>query len=126
MTRLELHGKLNVYIELVLEKHFNRSYNSGWLNDGRVLKLHREAARADASVQLARIKNWRRPNVSIFFSATFHTRLNVLSQNYYKSDLSTQDTPEYSKRLHLGAHQIGLVYFSEEVLRKYFVHPEKY
>lgn len=50
----------------------------------------------------------------------------VLSQYYYKSDLSKQDIPEYSKRLHLGAHQIGLVFFSEEVLRKYFDHPERY
>lgn len=50
----------------------------------------------------------------------------VLSQNYYSSDLSKQDIPEYSKRLHLGAHQIGLVFFTEEVLRKYFDHPEKY
>lgn len=50
----------------------------------------------------------------------------VLAQHYYKSDLSKQDIPEYSKRLHLGAHQIGLVFFFEEVLGKYFNHPEKY
>lgn len=50
----------------------------------------------------------------------------VMAQNYFKSDLSKQDIPEFSKRLHLGAHQIGLVFFTEEVLLKYFDHPEKY
>jgi len=34
--------------------------------------------------------------------------------------------PEYTTRLHLGAHQIGLAYFAEEVLVRYLDHPELY
>ena len=56
----------------------------------------------------------------------FFPSKDVLAQHYYKSSLSKEDIPDYSKRLHLGAHQIGLVFFGEEVLRKYFDHPEKY
>ena len=69
---------MNLYAKSFLEKRFNRVYTSDWLSDGRVMKLNREADRAGGSVQLARIKNWRRPIVSIFFFATFDTRLNVI------------------------------------------------
>lgn len=50
----------------------------------------------------------------------------VLSEAYYKSDLAKSKLPEYCVRLHLGAHQIGLVVFDEEVLSRYFDHPELY
>lgn len=56
----------------------------------------------------------------------FFPSKDVLAQHFYKSTLARKDIPEYSKRLHLGAHQIGMVFFKEEVLRKYFDHPEKY
>lgn len=56
----------------------------------------------------------------------FFPSKDVLAQHFYKSILSKKDIPEYSKRLHLGAHQIGMVFFEEEVLRKYFDHPERY
>jgi hypothetical protein len=56
----------------------------------------------------------------------FFPSKDVLAQHFYKSTLSRKDIPEYSKRLHLGAPQIGMVFFKEEVLRKYFDHPEKY
>ena len=56
----------------------------------------------------------------------FFPSKDVLAHHFYNSTLSRKDIPEYSKRLHLGAHQIGMVFFKEEVLRKYFDHPEKY
>jgi len=50
----------------------------------------------------------------------------VLQYFYYKSNLVKEDIPEYKKRLHLGGCQISLQFFNEEVLKKYFDHPEKY
>lgn len=50
----------------------------------------------------------------------------VLATYYEKLGLLRQNIPEYKKRLKLGAGQISPVYFEEEVLRKYFDHPEKY
>ncbi|UML92563.1 hypothetical protein [Shewanella xiamenensis] len=50
----------------------------------------------------------------------------VLADAYYSSELPRQKLPEYIIRLHLGAHQYGLVYFNEEVLSRYFDHPEFY
>jgi hypothetical protein len=50
----------------------------------------------------------------------------VLADAFYKSDLPRQKLPEYVVRLHLGAHQYGLVHFNEEVLSRYFDHPETY
>lgn len=50
----------------------------------------------------------------------------ALRDAFYASDLPKQRLPEYTTRLHLGAHQIGLAYFAEEVLAKYFDHPETY
>ena len=50
----------------------------------------------------------------------------VLRDTFYSSDLPQQSLPEYTTRLHLGAHQIGLVYFEEEVLARYLDHPELY
>ncbi|MBE0468277.1 MAG: hypothetical protein IBX55_02045 [Methyloprofundus sp.] len=45
---------------------------------------------------------------------------------YYSSGLARDEFPEYKARLHKGAHQLALVYFSEEVLSRYFDHPEFY
>lgn len=50
----------------------------------------------------------------------------ALRDAFYSSGLPQQRLPEYTTRLHLGAHQIGLAYFSEEVLARYFDHPELY
>ncbi|MEQ1742273.1 MAG: hypothetical protein ABL869_07240 [Candidatus Nitrotoga sp.] len=50
----------------------------------------------------------------------------VLHDAFYSSDLPQQRLPEYTTRLHLGDHQIGLAYFTEEVLARYLDHPELY
>lgn len=50
----------------------------------------------------------------------------VLADAFYGSKLSRQNLPEYVVRLHLGAHQYGLIFFDEEVLSRYFEHPEFY
>lgn len=50
----------------------------------------------------------------------------VLADAFYGSELPRQKLPEYVIRLHLGAHQYGLVFFDEEVLSRYFAHPELY
>jgi hypothetical protein len=50
----------------------------------------------------------------------------ALREAFYSSDLPQQRLPEYTTRLHLGANQIGLAYFSEEVLARYLDHPELY
>lgn len=50
----------------------------------------------------------------------------ALRDSFYSSGLPQQRLPEYTTRLYLGAHQIGLVYFAEEVLARYLDHPELY
>lgn len=50
----------------------------------------------------------------------------VLQEAFYASVLPRQSLPEYTVRLHLGAHQLGLIYFDEEVLARYLNHPELY
>ena len=50
----------------------------------------------------------------------------LLEDYFYGSELVREDFPEYIKRLHCGAHQLELVMFSEEVLSRYFYHPEWY
>jgi len=50
----------------------------------------------------------------------------ALHDAFYSSDLPQQRLPEYTTRLHLGAQQIGLAYFAEEVLARYLDHPELY
>jgi len=50
----------------------------------------------------------------------------ALQDAFYSSSLPQQRLPEYTTRLHLGANQIGLVYFAEEVLARYLDHPELY
>lgn len=50
----------------------------------------------------------------------------TLRKAFFASEKPQQGLPEYTTRLHLGAHQIGLVFFSEEVLARYMDHPEHY
>ena len=50
----------------------------------------------------------------------------ILHADFYGSDLAKRNLPEYQRRMHLGANQLGLVFFSEEVLARYLSHPELY
>ncbi|WP_199877153.1 hypothetical protein [Salinivibrio sp. MA351] len=50
----------------------------------------------------------------------------LLEDHFYDSKLVREGFPEYKNRLHCGAHQLELVMFSEEVLSRYFDHPEWY
>jgi hypothetical protein len=50
----------------------------------------------------------------------------ILNEHYYTSKLVRDALPEYQIKLHQGANQIELMYFSDEVLAKYFSHPEFY
>jgi hypothetical protein len=50
----------------------------------------------------------------------------ILHRAFFASDLPSKNVPEFKKRLHLGASQIGLVFFTEEVLTRYLDHPELY
>jgi hypothetical protein len=50
----------------------------------------------------------------------------LLTECFYSSDLVRKKLPEYKARLYQGAHQLELVYFSDEVLARYFDHPEFY
>lgn len=50
----------------------------------------------------------------------------ALREAFYSSDLAQRGLPEYATRLHLGASQIGLAYFDEELLARYLDHPELY
>lgn len=50
----------------------------------------------------------------------------LLEDHFYSSKLVRKGFPEYKNRLHCGAHQLELVMFSEEVLSRYFDHPEWY
>lgn len=56
----------------------------------------------------------------------FFPSAEALRKAYYASDLPQKRLPEYQTRLHLGAPLYGLAYFREEVLGKYFAHPELY
>ena len=56
----------------------------------------------------------------------FFPSMDALHKAFYESDFPKQQFPEYKKRLMLGAHQIGLAYFSEEVLTRYLVNPGYY
>lgn len=50
----------------------------------------------------------------------------VLTDHFYSSGLARQGLPVYVERLCKGAHQYGMVYFSEEVLSKYLDRPDLY
>lgn len=56
----------------------------------------------------------------------FFPNKELLEEHFYGSGLVREKYPEYKNRLHCGAHQLGLVMFSEEVLARYFDHPEYY
>jgi len=56
----------------------------------------------------------------------FFPNKEILAENYYTTDLVRKNYPEYKNRLHKGAHQLSLVYFSDEVLTRYFDHLEVY
>lgn len=49
-----------------------------------------------------------------------------LREAFYASDLSKTELPEYVTRMRLGANQIELVWFTEDVLSRYMKHPEFY
>ena len=65
--------------------------------------------------------NFKEEITHIFFPSS-----KVLATYYEKLGLLRKNIPEYEKRLKLGAGQVNQAYFEEEVLRKYFDHPEKY
>ena len=50
----------------------------------------------------------------------------VLEEAFFSDELNRNGVPEYKKRLKCGAHQLSMLYFREEVLSKYFSHPEYY
>ncbi|TCB10798.1 hypothetical protein E0H78_09585 [Acinetobacter sp. ANC 4641] len=50
----------------------------------------------------------------------------ILEDFFYSTDLVRKNIPEYKKRLHIGAHQLGQVSFDESVLSRYFDYPEYY
>ena len=50
----------------------------------------------------------------------------ILTEAFFNSNLPKNNLSEYVVRLHLGAHQYGLIYFDEEVLLRYLDHPEIY
>lgn len=56
----------------------------------------------------------------------FFPNKGLLEDHFYSSKLVREGFPEYKNRLHCGAHQLELVMFSEEVLSRYFDHPEFY
>ncbi len=56
----------------------------------------------------------------------FFPNKGLLEDHFYSSNLVREGLPEYKNRLHCGAHQLELVMFSEEVLSRYFDHPELY
>lgn len=49
-----------------------------------------------------------------------------LRKTFFASELPQRRIPEYTTHLYLGASQIGLVFFTEEVLSRYLDHPELY
>ena len=56
----------------------------------------------------------------------FFPSKDLLEEHFYRSGLVREKYPEYKNRLHCGAHQLEPVMFSEEVLARYFDHPEYY
>ena len=56
----------------------------------------------------------------------FFPSRDLLSEHFYSSTLVREKFPEYKNRLHCGARQLELVMFSDEVLTRYFSHPEFY
>ena len=50
----------------------------------------------------------------------------ILTEYFYTSNLVREKYPEYKNRLHQGENQLQLVFFSDELLARYFEHPEFY
>lgn len=67
------------------------------------------------------ISHGKEVNTHIYFPSK-----EVLKSKFNRSRYAKKDVPEYTKRLQLGENQIGLAFFEEEVLKKYFDHPERY
>lgn len=56
----------------------------------------------------------------------FFPSKDVLTENFYSTYLVRERYPEYKNRLHQGTDELKLAYFSDEVLTRYFDHPEFY
>lgn len=83
------------------------------------------------AVQLYQIKiDLENPKVEIpdepITTHIFFPSKNVLTENFYSTHLVREKHPEYKNRLLQGANQVELGYFSDEVLTRYFDHPEFY
>jgi hypothetical protein len=50
----------------------------------------------------------------------------VLTENFYNSDLLRQKLPVFEERVMKGSHTYSFAYFNEEVLRKYLTRPDLY
>lgn len=60
------------------------------------------------------------------FTHVFFPNKDILTEHFYTSNIVRENHPEYKKRLHQGAHQLQMVLFYDEVLTRYFDHPEFY
>lgn len=85
----------------------------------------------NANVEMCEVSidvDLEKPNFN-FTPITLHMYFpsqNMLQEYFYTSDLVRKGIPEYKKRLHLGAHQLGQALFDEAVLSRYFDYPEYY
>ena len=106
------------------------------LDHAHVMKLFEELAKAgygsiNANVTLYQL-SFDLENIAAGFkhepvvTHIFFPSKQALHDAFYSSSLPQQRLAEYTTRLHLGAHQIGLAYFAEEVLARYLDHPELY
>lgn len=106
------------------------------INHTEVMRIFEHLADADygslnRSVQLCQMSFDPNDISSGFKYETVTTHIffpskGALREAFFTSELPQQRLPEYTTRLYLGAHQIGLVFFSEEVLSRYLDHPEHY
>lgn len=106
------------------------------LDHPKVMRLFEELVRAghgsiNADVTLYQV-SFDPENIAAGFkhepvvTHIFFPSQQALRDAFYSSSLPQQRLPEYTTRLHLGANQIGLAYFAEEVLARYLDHPELY
>jgi hypothetical protein len=87
--------------------------------------------RINANVELYQIRfDSEIPNVEIPTKPTithvFFPSRKLLKEHFYSSSLVREKHPEFKNRLHWGGHQLELVMFADEVLTRYFNHPEFY
>lgn len=80
------------------------------------------------SVEIDINKKWEKefPECKKVITHIFFPSKAVLENYFYLSSVSRQNIPEYKKRLYLGGNQIELVFFRDEVLKRYYDHPEIY